>query len=142
MTKPELTLKNIKQSPKMTERVARVSDFLSKDEVKDLHRSNAIGRRKKRKFDDLDAMEAEIIARFGYEVYLEWEAGHIKTSKMTKWVLAERARCASEMIGLKAILANGFAGCATPTKNGQASKPIKGMRKIMKQEIKIARGEQ
>lgn len=142
MTKPELTLNQIKQTPKMTERTARVSDFLSKDEVRELRLSNAMGRKKRRRFSDVDAMEAEIVARFGYDTYLAWQNGEIGAKLMTKWVMAERARDSAILSGLEVILANGLAGCATPLGKGKKNKPHANMFKALKQEIKIAKGEQ
>ena len=141
MKTPELTLNNInKILPKLGGKSARVSDFVSKEEMDELHRVNAIGKQKKAEFDEIDAFEAEIIARLGYDVYQDWEAGLIANKRVTRWILAERARANAESMAIKAILANGFAGCANHDKNGKPPKTSKNIQKIMKNEIKQMKG--
>lgn len=140
MKAPELSLKNIKKFSKMNERTARVSDFVSKEQLEQLHRVNAIGKQERAKFDDIDAYEAEIIARLGYDVYKDWEAGIIANKRVSRWLLAERARQSQETMAIKAILANGFAGCANHDKNGKPPKTSKNIQKIMKNEVKQMKG--
>lgn len=140
MKTPELTLKEIKKSPKLNEKVARVSDFVSSEDLDKLHRSNVIGKQNKLDFDDIDAYEAEIIGRFGYEVYKDWENGVITTNRMSKWLMAERNRETNQTIGLKAIIANGFSGCANHDKNGKPPKTSKNIQKLLKEEIKRLKG--
>lgn len=138
----DLTLNKVKQSAKVTERIHRVSDFLSNDQKTEI----ALAREKKaleggeRGFDDIDAYSAEILARFGYSAWQAWQCGQIKADKMAKLILAERARAKRELIGLEALIVAVNAGANNPTENGHAPKSLKNAIKIFKSEQKAAKG--
>lgn len=142
MTAHDLTLKKVKEFAKATERVHRVSDFLSKEQQREI----AQYREKKsleggtRGFDDVDSYSAEILARFGYTAWAAWKCGQIKPEKMLRMVLAERARVKRELIGLEALIIAVNAGANNPTKNGHAPKSLKNAIKIFKSEQMQAKG--
>lgn len=141
MTTPELTLNNVKKNAKSITRVHRVSDFLSNEEkiqVKLAQEERLM--RKRRGFDEIDAFSAEILARFGYEAWMSWQNGQIKAEKMTKMVLAERARAKRELLGLEGIILATGAGANNPTKGGRVPKSLKNAIKILKSEQNQARG--
>lgn len=138
MKTSDKTLAGIRSALQSEPRVYRVSDFVSEEQVEQLRLNN--GRRRKKRFDEVDAFEAEIVARFGYEVYIAWEEGEISSAQISKWVLAERARESADRLTTLAVLANGFAGCAH-AKKGQVPKTVKTIQKIVKQEIKMAKGD-
>ena len=142
MTVHDLTLGEVRKSAKVTERVHRVSDFLSKDQKKEI----AEYREKKaleggvRGFDNIDAYSAEIMARFGYSAWQAWQCGQIKAEKMLKMVLAERAREKQRLLPLEALIISAVAGANNPTKSGHAPKSLKSAIKIFKTEQKQAKG--
>ncbi len=138
MRTSEKTLAGIKSALQNEPRNFRVSDFVSEEQVEQLRLNNS--RRRKKKFDDVDAFEAEVVARFGYDVFCAWDNGEISSAQISKWVLAERARESADRLTTLAVLANGFAGCAH-SKKGQVPKTTKTIQKIIKQEIKMARGD-
>lgn len=142
MTVHDLTLGEVRKSAKITERIHRVSDFLSKDQKKEI----AEYREKKaleggvRGFDNIDAYSAEIMARFGYDAWQAWQCGQIKAEKMLKMVLAERAREKQRLLPLEALIISTVAGANNPTKGGHAPKSLKNAIKIFKSEQKQAKG--
>lgn len=138
--KAEITLKNIRKSPKLAKEF-RLSDFVSKEEVREVRQNNRRGKKKKRQFDDVDAYTAEIIARFGYDVYQKWNYGEIDSLKMQKWILAERARERSHWIPLESIVLYMVGACIKRHKREKAPKGLKMAQKIMKEDFKAMRGE-
>lgn len=138
----DLTLNKVRESAKITERTHRVSDFLSKDEKLKIARKREEKALKggSRGFDDVDAYSAEILGRFGYEAWQAWQCGKIKFEKMTRMVLAERARTKREMLGLEALIIAVVSGANHPSKNGHAPKSLKNAVKIYKSEQKAAEG--
>lgn len=139
-TKPALTLKNLKKSPKLG-RVSRASDFLTKEQQAELHAANARGKRSKRKFDDVDAYVAEIMARFGYDAYQAWNNGEISADTMNRMLIAERAREKALLLPLENIIINMVGSCIRRAPKQRAPKGPKNAQKIIKDEAKIARGE-
>ena len=141
MTAPELTLNEVKSKIRPKNRVVRVSDFLSNEEkirIK-LHREERKAQRQ-RGFDEIDAYSAEILANFGYQTWLAWKAGEIRTKQMNKYLSAERARRKSELIGLECLILNATAGANHPDKHGKVPKTFKAAQNILKHEIKAAQG--
>lgn len=142
MTAPELTLKKVKESEKITTKVVRVSDFLSNEKKIELRMAQeARSAEKNRKFDEVDAYSAEILARFGYEAWQAWLCGQIKGEKMAKMVLAERARVKRELLGVETMILAVGAGANNPTKAGHPPKSLKNAIKILKSEQKQAKGD-
>ncbi len=131
------TLAEIKESPKFKKRDFGVSDFLTTDELENLHTAVTATPKKRRLFDQVDSLTAEIIARFGYDVYLRWNAGEIEHEWLTRMLNAERARDKQNLLSLEGII---YAMVSA----SMAKKPQKAVRKaqdLMKQDIKIANGE-
>lgn len=141
MTAPELTLKQVKKSEKVTTRTVRVSDFLSNEKRIELRiAQEARSAEKRRGFDEIDAYSAEILGRFGYHAWLAWQTGQIKGEKMAKMVLAERARAKRELLGVETMILAVGAGANNPTKAGHAPKSLRNAIKILKDEQKQAKG--
>ena len=141
MTAPELTLKQVKKSEKVTTRTVRVSDFLSNEKRIELRMAQeARSAEKRRGFDEIDAYSAEILGRFGYNAWLAWQTGQIKGEKMAKMVLAERARAKRELLGVETMILAVGAGANNPTKAGHAPKSLRNAIKILKDEQKQAKG--
>lgn len=145
--KPDLTLNRIlaasdKISPrKATERVFRVSDFVSREEQAEIRLKN---RKKKAAssitFDAIDSMIAEMIARFGYDFYLAWKDpanSDITTEKVVKLIEAERIRDHEQNFVLCNVIALALAGCQQPRKTKTAPKGMRSVQKILKNEEKI-----
>ena len=141
MTTPEFNLKNVQETAKTADRTVRVSDFLSKEQkiqMKLAREERALS--KNRKFDDVDAISAEILARFGWDAWNSWQNGQISVKKMNRMLLAERARQKREIYGLESIILASMAGANNPTKGGHAPKSLKNAIKILKSEHKQAKG--
>lgn len=141
MTAPELTLQNIKKSAEQTVNVVRVSDFLSDKKKKELRLAQeARYIRKRRRYDDVDAYSAEILARFGYDAWQAWNAKLLKPEKMLRFVLAERARDKQKLLGLESLIVSALAGANNPTKGGHPPKSLKNAIRILKREEALAKG--
>jgi len=141
MTAPEFKLKNVQETAKTADRTVRVSDFLSNEQkiqMKLAREERALS--KNRKFDDVDAISAEILARFGWDAWNSWQNGQISVKKMNRMLLAERARQKREIYGLESIILASIAGANNPTEGGHAPKSLKNAIKILKSEHKQAKG--
>lgn len=137
MTKPELTLKKAKETA--VKREFRASDFLTQEQLDEVHESNAKGKRTSR-FDVIDAYIAEILGRFGYGTYEAWKNGEIDEEQMVKYIEAERAREAQDRLALENIIVASVAGANNPTKNGQLPKSLRAAVKMLKSEENKAKG--
>lgn len=141
MTAPDnLTLKNIRKSPKLLEaqKTFRVSDFRTKAEQEAHIKRKAKRKPKKVKFDAVDAKVAEIIARFGYEVYQKWDTGEIDDERMNRLLRAERAREKAYILPLESIVVNLVKDCIRRHKKEKKPKGPKEAAKIIKTEARIA----
>lgn len=135
------TLNDIRKSPKF-QKVVRLSDLVTNEEKTKLRALNAkTSKKKKRPYDDIDAFVAEVIARFGYDVYQKWNNGEIETKTLQKWVLAERARDRAQFIPLEGVIAHMVGACIRRNEKERAPKGPKEAQKIISLEIKTARGE-
>lgn len=143
MSTPGLTLENIKKtSPKFkTAKAVQASDVLTKAEQDTIRRNRAAGKPSKRRYDDIDAMMAEIIARFGYDTYKAFNNGEIGAEKMMRFLYAERAREASGKLDLYGIIMAMVGSCIRRQKGQPAPKGPKIAQKIFTAEQKIAKGE-
>lgn len=139
MTEPELTLNKVKETA--VKREFRASDFLTQEQMDEVHESNIRGK-KRANFDEIDAYIAEILARFGYGAYQAWKCGDISAEDMARFVQAERARDARSRLPIENIFVASIAGANNPTKGGHAPKSLKTAIKMLKREEKIAKGEQ
>ena len=137
MMKPELTLQNVKAKV----REHRASDFLTSEQMEEVKKSNLKGK-KSAKFNSIDCYIAEILARFGYETYLAWKAGDIEEKAMAKYIMAERAREARNRLKLESIIIASVSGANNPTKQGHAPKSLKAAIKMLKNEEKLAKGDE
>lgn len=140
-SKSKLTLNKIKQSPQCG-RQARASDFLTQADKQKLQQVNARGKRGRRPFDDVDAYAAEMIARFGYEFYERWNRGEIPQGKVDRLMAAERARERSQWLPLEGLLQALIQGGVPTYRTKRPPKIRKMISKIIKGEIKAARGEE
>lgn len=140
---PEMTLKEIRKTLKEKESQKvhnfRASDFLTQQQIDEVHKSNAKG--KKRKFDLIDAYIAEILARFGYDTYIAWKTGAISEENMLHYIEAERAREVQNTLALETIIIGAVAGSNHPTKHGNTPKSLKMAIDVLKREQNKAKGE-
>lgn len=137
MTAPELTLDNARKAAKV--KTFRASDFLTKEEMDEVHESNIKGK-KNENFDVIDAYIAEILARFGYDTYVAWKFGEIDERHMMKYIEAERAREARNRLMIENVIVASVAGANNPTKGGHPPKSLKTAIKMLKHEQKLAKG--
>lgn len=137
MTVPEITLKQAKEAAAV--KTFRASDFLTKEELDEVHESNAKGK-KNTGFDVIDAYIAEILARFGYDTYVAWKFGEIDEKHMAKYIQAERAREARNRLMIENIIVASVAGANNATKGGHPPKSLKAAIKMLKNEQKLAKG--
>jgi len=137
MTKPELTLENVRETAKV--KSFRASDFLTDEQIEEVKEANRKGK-KKAGFDRIDAYIAEILARFGYEAYVAWKFGEISELQMAKYIEAERARDAFNRLTLENIIVASVAGANNPTKNGHVPKSLKTAIKLLEKEQNLAKG--
>ena len=142
MTAEKTTLKSIKSSPKMAEQNFRPSDFLSQSEMDELHEANANRGKIHRPFGEVDAFEAEILARFGWQTFQAYQTGDINLSQLAKYIAAERARDAQDRYQLESLILAAVAGANNPNKHGKAPKSLKQAVNIIKSEYKRAKGAQ
>ena len=141
MTAPEMTLNGVQKAlqEKQKAKTFRASDFLTQEQVEEVHKSNIKG--KKRSYNVIDAYIAEIIARFGYDTYVAWKNGNIDEQTMIRYVEAERAREISKNLALETIIIASIAGSNHPTKNGHPPKSLKTAINVLKKEQEKAKGD-
>lgn len=137
MTVPELTLENVKKQAKV--KVARASDFLTKEEMDEVKISNLRGKAGAR-YTKVDAYIAEMIARFGYHTYMAWKKNDISDEQMAKYMEAERIRELKSRISLESIIVASVAGANHPSKSGQSPRSLKKAIDVIKKENKIVKG--
>ena len=137
MTKPELTLENVRETAKV--KSFRASDFLTDEQIEEVKEANLKGK-KKVGFDKIDAYIAEIIARFGYDTYVAWKFGEISEQNMINYIQAERARDALNRLTIENIIVASVAGANQPTKNGHVPKSLKTAIKLLEKEQNLAKG--
>lgn len=137
MTKPELTLENVRETAKV--KSFRASDFLTDEQIEEVKEANLKGK-KRAGFDRIDAYIAEILARFGYEAYVAWKFGEISELQMAKYIEAERARDALNRLTIENIIVASVAGANNPTKNGHVPKSLKTAIKLLEKEQNLAKG--
>lgn len=137
------TLKNVRNnSQKLQEvRVRRASDFLTEEEQKELRAVNIQGRKARRKFDEIDSYVAEIMARFGWDVYKAWGQGEITTERMNRLLYAERAREKQQELPLISTIVSAVSSCVRVEKGQPKPKGIKQAGNLLKREFKMAKGE-
>lgn len=137
MTKPELTLNEVKKTAKV--KTFRASDFLTDEQVEEVKAANIKGK-KKSSFDAIDSYIAEIIARFGYDTFLAWKFGEISEVQMARYIEAERSRDAQQRLMIENIIVSSVAGANHPTKGGQTPKSLRAAIKMLQSEQNLAKG--
>ena len=138
MKEPEISLNKAKEIAGK-KRNFRASDFLTEEEKAEVRKNNAKGRAAP--FNAVDAYVAEILARFGYDTYMSWKAGDIDNDRMTKYILAERARDTQRLFPLENLILASVAGANNPTRGGHTPKSLQMAIKILKQEQERANGK-
>lgn len=140
MTAPELTLKNIRKSPRLNPepKTYRVSDFLTNEQKEARKKRKKQHKKNKRKFDEVDSRVAEIIARFGYDVYEKWNNWEIEDERMERLLCAERAREKAYILPLESIVAHLVKDCIRRHKKEKKPKGPQEAAKIINVEMKIA----
>ena len=148
MSMPQITLaevrKGLKSPASGRAKVFAASDLVDAKTLANMRAKARESRQKKqaeRLFDEIDAMGAEIIARFGWEVYEKWNQFEISFEQMAKWLSAERAREKENIMGLETIIAATVTSCIRRNKKEPAPKGPKIAQKIIDRHTKIARGE-
>lgn len=135
------TLAEIRKSPKIEGRVARASDFMTEEQKERIRQANFVGKKSRRHFDETDAYCAEIIARFGYELYKDWDLYKIDAKFVKHMIEAERARERAQWLPLETIVINMVGSCIKRNKGEPQPKGPKQAQKVMKIEVKAAKGE-
>lgn len=141
MTAPELTLNNIRSTLPKQGKTFRVSDFLTKDEKEQHIQRKAKQKPKKRLFTRADAIVAEMIGRFGYEFYRDWNEGRIDEEWAYRLLSAERAREAEARLKIESVVCHLVKDCIRRSKGERKPTGPKAAAKIIKMEAKIAMGE-
>lgn len=142
MSKPPLTLNEIRKSEKITPKNVGVAELLSKQDRQELRRRNMAHKSKKRaKFDKIDAYMAEIIARFGYDTYEAWIKDKIDDVKMARLIEAERARERAAWLPIESLICAVMRGGIPTYKTKRKPSIAKEVPKILKDELKRAKGE-
>lgn len=118
------------------EHLFRASDFLSDQEKKELHESNARGKEEPKIYDKVDAFEAEMIARFGFDFYKAWLNGEMEEIFAIKLIAAEREREKQLLAPIMAMILTANAGANNGDKNGHAPKSLRIAQDILKKILK------
>lgn len=131
-TTHEMTLAQVKKNdlPKAGQ-YFRASDFLSDQEKEELHAANAKGKESEKIYDSVDAYEAEMLARFGFQTYKAWLNGEIDEALMAKMIAAERDRERAQIGAIMAMIYGSAAGANNGDKNGHAPKTLRIAHEIL-----------
>lgn len=128
----DLTVKSILDE-KNKKKSYRVSDFLSKEEVKELHEFNAKSHKKRVKlFNVADYLIAEIIERFGYDFYKDWKVGIITDKQVLAYLEASRFRDNKQLLHIESVIFSSLSSCATPTQHKTTPKGLNEAYKMIK----------
>lgn len=111
----------------------RASDFLSDEEQAELEEVNLRGKKDSRIYDSVDAFEAELLARFGWEAFQAWLKGDFGMEQAAKFMAAERAREKRALEPLASIILAANAGANNGDKNGHAPKSLRIAQDLVKQ---------
>lgn len=141
MTAPELTLNSIRESLPKQEKSFRVSDFLTKGEKEQRIQRKAKQKPKKQLFNKTDAIVAEMIGRFGYDFYKDWNERRIDEEWAYRMLYAERAREAANRVKIESVICHLVKDCIRRSKGERKPTGPKAAAKIIKLETKIAMGE-
>lgn len=142
---PKLTLKEVREmgqkpqpAPPAEAKTMGVRDFLTREEVEELHDRHFERSSARRKiFDQVDSLVGEIIGRFGWEVYEKWNEGEIDSDWLVRILNAERAREKAALTEIESVVYASIV--ATLAKNPK--KPLADVATILKNNEKIIKGE-
>lgn len=141
---PELTLKEIREAGRKPQpapsgqKTVGVRDFISREEVEELHDRHFQRRAERRKlFDEVDALVGEIIGRFGWETYERWNEGEIDSDWLVRILNAERAREKAALTEIESVVYTSVV--ATMAKHPK--KTLANVTKILEQNYKLIKGE-
>lgn len=110
----------------------RASDFLSETEKEQLHAANAKGKEPEKPYDRVDAYEAELLARFGWQAYKAWLDGELDEALAARMMAAERDRERQTLEPILAMIYAANAGANNPAdKNGHAPKTLRIAHEIL-----------
>lgn len=142
-----LTLKDVRKGverksqpspPPAGPKTVGIRDFISTEEVQELHdRHYARQSAKQKLFDEVDSLVGEIISRFGWDTYEKWDAGEIDVEWMTRILNAERAREKAMLMEIESVT---YASVVS-TIAKHPKKTLAGVEKILEQNRKIIKGE-
>lgn len=118
------------------ENLVRLSDFLSDQEKEELQASNLRGKAEQKPYDDVDAFEAEMLARFGFKAYKAWLNGEFDEAQMARMIAAERDREKQLLAPILAMVLTANAGANNGDKNGHAPKSLRIAQDILSKIIK------
>lgn len=133
MTAHEITLDQVRQETlPESGQYFRASDFLSDQEKDELSAANATGKEPEKPYDNIDAYEAEMLARFGWQTFQAWQSGEIDEEQMAKFMLAERDRERRTIQPILAMILGANAGANNGDKNGHAPKSLRFAQELLK----------
>lgn len=133
MTAHEITLDQVRQETlPESGQYFRASDFLSDQEKDELSAANAAGKEPEKPYDNIDAYEAEMLARFGWQTFQAWQSGEIDEEQMAKFMLAERDRERRTIQPILAMILGANAGANNGDKNGHAPKSLRFAQELLK----------
>lgn len=141
MTAPELTLNGIRKAIPKQGKVFRVSDFLTKEDKEQRRQRKLKQKPKKQLFNRSDAIIAEMIGRFGYDFYKDWNEGRIDEEWAYRMLYAERAREAADRLKIESVICHLVKDCIRRSKGERKPTGPKAAAKIIKLETRIAMGE-
>ena len=118
------------------ENLVRLSDFLSDQEKEELQASNLRGKAEQKPYDDIDAFEAEMLARFGFQAYKAWLNGEFEEAQMARMIAAERDREKQLLAPILAMVLTANAGANNGDKDGHAPKSLRIAQDILHEIIK------
>lgn len=137
----KLTLGEVQEGLKRSEargRAFSLEDFIDADEVAALHEEHRKRQGKKRKaFDEVDSVVAEIIARFGWQAYEKWNSGEVDDEWMARLLCAERARETQSRTEIISTIYKSVLG--TVSKHPKSN--FESVAKILEANAKIMKGE-
>lgn len=144
MNEQGMTLKTLQRQAEgyaKKPKVFTMADFLSKEAVQEhmkaVQSSHVV---KKKAFDEVDALCAEIMARFGYITYEKWNNGEISTEKMMRLLAAERSREYAKLTQLEMVITSSVASAVRRYRGEPKPKGLENANKIIRENFKIIKG--
>lgn len=140
----DMTLKNLQKRAEghtSEPKVFTMADFLSKEAMQEHMRAVQTSHiTKKKTFDEVDALCAEIMARFGYTTYEKWNNGEISTDKIMRLLAAERSREYAKITQLEAVIVSSVASTIRRYKGEPKPRGLENANRIIRENFKIIKG--